>query len=596
MSRFFNELRRRNVFRVAVTYAIVAWLLIQIASAVSEPLRLPSWFEAFIIVMLAIGFPLALVLAWAFEMTPEGLKLTRPLDGEIPTGGNRLDYVLIGALGLVAAITVWDRYPSRQIGTPREVPQVMENPSIAVLPFADMSKDGDQEYFGDGIAEELLNVLSRLDGLRVAGRTSSFAYKARVQDLRTIGQSLNVTTILEGSVRKDGERIRITAQLINVADGYHLWSRVFDRQLTDIFSIQEEIASEVAGALGVRLGVGDANAFIGAGTKNIEAYEAYLKGWAMSGEYVESLSYLEKATRLDPNYAVAWAERGLRTASLQWTSNPEDAPALLERAYSYALRAVELDSQSAQSASLLGTILYARFEWIAGAEEHARALELLADRDILTQNGNLLMRAGRLIAADRQFNAAVAAEPQSGPETFYAWMVSVGRGRMDEAKQRLAALYADARGVPYSDLLVIALNEGNPEQFRELLAGLPSTAMTPRTLYAPVLRDFDSPDVVLGTLRAIAADDRNNWPSKYNDVALLAAYFGDAEFALQTFERDARHMSIRLQALWYPVMSEVRQLPAFKDLVRDINLVAYWRAFGWPEGCQPLGGDEFSCN
>lgn len=596
MGRFLNELSRRNVFRVAATYAIVAWLLIQVASAVSEPLRLPPWFETFIIVMLAIGFPVALVLAWAFEMTSEGLKLTRPLDGDAPTGSNRLDYVLIGALGLVAVITVWDHYPSRPIGKPGDAPQMMENPSIAVLPFADMSQGGDQEYFGDGIADELLNVLSRLDGLRVAGRTSSFAYKERDQDLRTIGRELNVTTILEGSVRKDGERIRITAQLINAADGYHLWSQVFDRDLTDIFSIQEEIASEVAGALGVRLGVGDVNAFIGAGTRNVEAYEAYLKGWSMEGGTAEALPYLEKATRLDPNYAVAWAELGLQTASLQWSSNPEEAPAILERAYSHALRAVELDPQSAQSASLLGTVLYARFNWIDGAEEHARGMELLTDRYTLTQNGNLLMRAGRLIAADGQFDAAVAAEPHSGPTTSFAWMVSVGRGRPDEAKQRLAALYADARSAPSADLLVIALNEGDPGQLRELLAALPPAAMTTRALYTPVLRDFDSRDAVLGTLRAIAADDSIQWPDKYHDIALLAAYFGDARFALQTFERDARHMSIRLQALWYPVMSEVRQLPRFRDLVRDINLVAYWRAFGWPEACQPVGGDEFSCN
>lgn len=337
----------------------------------------------------------------------------------------------------------------------------------------------------------------------MAGRTSSFAYKERDQGLRTIGQELNVTTILEGSVRKDGERIRITAQLINAADGYHLWSQVFDRDLTDIFSIQEEIASEVAGALGVRLGVGDVNAFIGAGTQNVEAYEAYLKGWSMEGGTAEALPYLEKATRLDPNYAVAWAELGLQTASLSGVRIPKTR----------------------------------RPSW----------------------NVPIHMLCGQLNSTHNQHN-----RHPCGPQ-------SCTRGST-------------------------GLNEGDPGELRKLLAALPPAAMTTRTLYAPVLRDFASRDAVLGTLRAIAADDSVRWPDKYHDIALLAAYFGDAGFALQTFERDARHMSIRLQALWYPVMSEVRQLPGFKDLVRDINLVAYWRAFEWPEACQPLGGDEFSCN
>lgn len=590
---FFAELRRRNVFRVAATYAIVAWLLIQVASAVSEPLRLPPWFETFIIVMLAIGFPVALVLAWAFEMTPDGLKLTRPLEGEAPTGGNRLDYVLIGALALLAVITVWDRLPARAVDTAAVAPQAIDNPSIAVLPFDDMSQDGDQEYFGDGIAEELLNVLSRLDGLRVAGRTSSFAYKGKDDDLRAIGQALNVTAILEGSVRKDGERIRITAQLINTSDGYHLWSQTFDRDLTDIFSIQEEIASEVAGALGVRLGVGNVNAFIGAGTKNVEAYEAYLKGWSFWDTHGESIRYLETATGLDPNYAAAWAALGVRTAHLQWAANPEDAPALLDRAYEHVRRAVELDPTSGTSQSLLGTILYARFDWVGGEEAHTKAINLRADRSAHDHYGNLLARSGRLAAADRQYSLSIAAEPQAGSSTAFNWKVSLAQGKPEEARQRLADLY---RGNPPAvELLVIALNEGDPGRVSELLAALPPTAMTTRTLYAPVLRDFDSPDAVLGTLRAVAADDNVRWPSKYHDIALLAAYFGDAELALQTFEKDARFMSIRLQALWYPVMSEARRLPAFKDLVQDINLLDFWRASGWPEACQPLGSDDFFC-
>jgi TolB-like protein len=590
---FFFELRRRNVFRVAGTYAVVAWLLIQVASVISVPLTLPPWFQTFIIVLLAIGFPVALVLAWAFDLTPEGLRLTPPQEDQRTSGGHRLDYMLIGALALVAVVTVWDQLPARTVDAPAEAPQVINNPSIAVLPFEDMSPAGDQEYFGDGIAEELLNVLTRLDGLRVAGRTSSFAYKDRDDDLRAIGQALNVTAILEGSVRKDGERIRITAQLINTADGYHLWSEIFDSNLTDIFSVQEKIAREVAGALGVRLGVGNVNAFIGAGTKNVEAYEAYLKGWSLWDTRGESIRNLETATQLDPNYAAAWAALGVRIAHLQWAANPEDAPALLDRAYERVRRAVELDPMSGQSQSLLGTILYARFDWIGGEEAHSKAIRLRADRSAHDHYGNLLARSGRLAAADRQYNLAIAAEPLAGSSTAGGWKVSLAQGKPEEARQRLTNLY---RGnAPAVELLAIALHEGDPEQVKAVLGTLSPTAVTTRILYAPVLRDFDSPNAVLDTLRAVEADDSTRWPSKYHDIALVAAYFGEAEFALQTFEKDARYMVIRLQALWYPVMSEARRLPAFKDLVRDNNLVDFWRSSGWPEACQPLAGEEFSC-
>jgi TolB-like protein/Tfp pilus assembly protein PilF len=582
---FFSELRRRNVFRVAATYAVVAWLIIQVNSAVSGPLNLPGWFETIVIVLLALGFPVALVLAWAFELTPDGIKLTQAPDGTTPSGTTRLDYALIAALGLVAAITVWT-----QLRIP--VPDAV-SPSIAVLPFNDMSPNKDQEYFADGMAEELLNVLTRLDGLRVAGRTSSFAYKGRNEDLRTIGHELDVSTILEGSVRKSGQRIRITAQLINAADGYHLWSETFDRELTDIFAIQEEIATSVAGALGVRLGVGNVNAFVGAGTRNIDAYEAYLKGWTLAGSSEEAIGFLETATQLDPNYATAWAALGLNTASLQWSARPEEAPAILDRAFGYASRAVELDPMSGQSVSLLGTVRYARFDWIGGEKAHMKAIRLRADRSSYEQYGNLLMRAGRLGAADVQYDAALRAEPMAGPATLFGWAVSLARGQYADARSKLSVLYEGREPDDY--MLLIALNEGDRETIAALLASAAPNSPKARSLYAPVLRDLGSPEAVLNTLRDLNANDNGQWPSKYQDIALWAAYFGDAEFALQAFERDARYMAIRLQTLWFPVMSDVRHLPGFRTLMRDINLVDFWQASGWPDACEPLEGESFSC-
>jgi len=462
--------------------------------------------------------------------------------------------------------------------------------SIAVLPFADMSPNGDQEYFGDGIAEELLNELVRLDGLRVAGRTSSFSFKGTNENLNAIAEALNVGAILEGSIRKDGDRVRITAQLVNASDGYNIWSETYDRELADIFAIQEEIATSVSGALGVRLGVGGVNAFQGAGTRNIEAYEAYLQG--LGSDHDESIRFLERATQLDPNYSAAWSQLGLKTAGTQWISNPEEAPEIKERAYAFVLRAVELDPESALSTSLLGTVLYARKDWIRGEAAHLRALSLLSDRPNLTQYGNLLMRTGRSAAALEQWEKAEAVEPLGGRPVGFRVYVALAQGRFADAREVLA-WSAEHRIIERR--LSIALNEGNSEDIKATIAAMPPTAISTTALYSPVLSVFDSPEMVLSTLRATYADNGSRWPSKLHDIALLAAYFGDPELALQTIGEEVRNATVRFQAVWYPMMSEVRQLPGFKELVTDLNLVAYWRASGWADLCQPLGDDEFEC-
>lgn len=544
--------------------------------------------------MLAIGFLLALVFAWAFELTPDGIKLTQSSPISTIAASNGLDYALIVALLVVAAATVWDRMPSPSADNSAATATTDQTLSIAVLPFADMSANHDQEYFGDGIAEELLNELTRLDGLRVAGRTSSFAYRDQTENLRTIGESLAVSSILEGSVRKDGNRIRVTAQLINAADGYHLWSETYDREVTDLFAIQEDIALSVAGALGVTLGVGDVNAFRGAGTRNIAAYDAYLEAMAIRGTNAdESILLLERATQLDPAYAVAWAQLGLRTAGLQWSSDPGDAPALLERAYGFVRRAVDLDPESAQSLALLGTLRYAQKDWIGGEEAHRAALTLLEDRPILIQYGNLLMRAGRSTAARAQFEAAAAADSSNTGGSVNSWQVSVALGRYAEARE-IATRFAgtpDARSIG----LTIALNEGGADVIRAALAAMPPTAISTAALYAPALRNFDSPAAVLDTLRRVHENSATQWPSKLHDIAQLAAYFRDPEFALQAIGEEVRNTTVRLQSVWSPLMSEVRRLPRFKDLVADLNLVAYWRASGWADTCRLVGADDFTC-
>ena len=267
----FDELKRRNVFRVGIAYLVLGWVVLQAADVIFPILQFPDWTISFVAVLAILGFPLALFFAWAFELTPEGLKRDHEVDRSESIAhvtGRKLDFAIIGLLVVALGFVVWDSYlsePGEVVVTETPAETVETTPvedaptataSIAVLPFVNMSADKDQEYFSDGISEELLNLLARVPGLKVAGRTSSFAFRGKDTDLREIGAALNVSTLLEGSVRKSGNTLRITAQLINVADGFHLWSDSYDRELTDVFAIQDEISAAIVQALKTKLGLG----------------------------------------------------------------------------------------------------------------------------------------------------------------------------------------------------------------------------------------------------------------------------------------------------------------------------------------------------
>jgi TolB-like protein len=456
---------------------------------------------------------------------------------------------------------------------------VSSDKSVAVLPFADMSPQGDQGYFADGIAEELLNELSGLDGLRVASRSSSFAYRETTIDLQSIAAALNVSTVLEGSVRKDGDRVRVTAQLIDVAGGYHLWSETFDRELKDIFAIQEQIATATAGALGVQLGVGGSNAFKGAGTVNFDAYEAYLR------------RDFERAIELDPNYAAAWARRGIEIASSQWVNMPEDAPSIRENAFGYIAQAIELDPESGVAQGRLATLSYGFGEWQEAEELHAKSLELNRNRSSLTGYANMLLRSGRLRKAQAVYEEAglVEASPRSPNRLRNSGNIAAGDF---EAARAMAAQFTDNRR--FDTNLHIALNDGSLDEVRQALAAMPRN-IAGTELYGPVLEYLNAPERALGHLETLLTNSNLAWPSKYHDIGLLAAFFGDPELALEAFSREVPYTTIRYATLWYPMMSEVRRQPRFKTLVAQVNLVDYWRKYGWADSCRPLGPEAFEC-
>ena len=465
--------------------------------------------------------------------------------------------------------------------------------SVAVLPLDDISPNGDQAYLGFGIADELRLELQRLDGLRVAGRTSSNAFAD--EDSQTIGDRLNVDAILEGSIRKDGNRVRIAVQLTNVADGFVFWSQPYERELSRIFEMQEDIATEVAAKLGVTLGVGGINAFRGAGTQNVAAYEAYLR--ARGDRYtdmrrLDAIPMLERAVELDPDYAVAWAELANKVFDDLWSANINEQPAILGRAHALARRAVDLDPESADVKSAFAIASMGQFDWIAAEENHSQAIELLADRVTTDRYAVVLMRAGRMVEAAEQFHAAVEVEGVDGRLHPQIWHVYVSQGRFAEAQKILD--FRQAADL-HEDSLDVALNEGNPEKIKAAMRAYPQSGQAYLRLYGPVLAEFDAPDRVHSVLRNVYEDEHLQWPRKLHEIAMVAAYFGYPEFALEVKGREVRVSPLRLVSIFYPVMSDARRLPEFKQLMSDLNLVEYWRAYGWADACDPRGSEEFEC-
>jgi TolB-like protein len=342
MNSFFTELKRRNVVRVGIAYVIVCWLAVQAGEAVLPGFGAPEWVFKTLVLFLAIGFPLVLIFAWAFELTPEGLKKSRDVDisnSVTSSTAKKINAIIMGSLVLALGYFLWERQglieaanqppepvaaaesmpspPPTETTSPEDIAESAQRRSIAVLPFVNMSSDAEQEWFADGLTEEILNSLARTPDLLVAARTSSFKFKGSNEDIPTIAASLGVEHVLEGSVRRSGDRLRVTAQLIRADDGFHLWSQTYDRTHDDVIEIQEEVAIQIADALDTAMDPEALARMLSSGTASVPAYEEYLKGLADFGtamvsgdEYsmVSALEAFQRAVELDPEFANAWWE------------------------------------------------------------------------------------------------------------------------------------------------------------------------------------------------------------------------------------------------------------------------------------------------
>jgi TolB-like protein/Tfp pilus assembly protein PilF len=426
----FAELKRRNVFRVGLAYLFAAWLVLQVSELVLEAIEAPAWVLKVFLLIFALGLPIALLISWAYELTPEGIKREEEVDRDNSVShhtGRKLDKITIAmVLALVIFIAI-DRVsrPGAVQSTPDDVAAVesITDRSIAVLAFEDLSPEGDQEYFADGLSEELLNVLARTPDLQVAGRTSSFAFKGQNRDLREIGEILNVAHILEGSVRKSGNKIRVTAQLINATSGFHLYSETYDRDLTDVFAVQDEIAAAISQALRSEL--------IGTGTQQIAetaiaAYDLYLvarqKIYTRDiNEMKDASRLLDQALKLDGEYAPALAQKALVTVlQSDGVGSYGEIPA--GEAYTAARllidRAIAIDPVLAEAHAVSGLIM-------SGEDDASIAEEIATLEYALSLNPNLdntrnwlstaYNEASRNDEARALLEAVVERDPMFGP-------------------------------------------------------------------------------------------------------------------------------------------------------------------------------------
>lgn len=422
LSAVLTELNRRKVLRTVGAYAVAVFVVLQLMDAAVEPLRLPDWLPTLVVIILILGFPLVFILAWHYDVTTEGIKKTRSA-GLLTTVQSTMLFSMMmlgmGALGYgfygyYSNILVTDGPAGATTEIVQQREFVAPENSIAVLPFADLSEDSSQGYFSDGIAEELLNVLAKVKGLHVAARTSSFAFRTPDKDIREIGRLLNVSTVLEGSIRKSGDRIRLTAQLINVEDGYHIWSNSYDRKLDDVFAIQDEVASAIATAL--------VDSFTGleqkptSRTQDLAAFEAYRTGrlhwWRRSpDELQKAITLFAKALEYDPTFAPAYAAMADSWLLLAMYGNLTNMKAT-ERAMPMIEKALEIDPESSEAFAALGLARWQIGQLDAGESAFRQAIKLNDDYiPAYLWLGGLLGELGRLPEQSQILQQAMALDP-----------------------------------------------------------------------------------------------------------------------------------------------------------------------------------------
>lgn len=487
---FFRELKRRNVYKVAVAYAAVGWLVIQVATSTFPVLQIPAWAMRLVVVLVLLGFPIALILAWAFELTPDGIQ--RTADGSAPKaratrwGGwiVLVTVAVIGAgwlfFGLPLPFNLRERLQS---GTRQQGRAMLK--SIAVLPFASLSEDKANTYFAEGIQDEILTRLAQIRDLQVISRTSTLRYKSAPDNLQEIAKQLGVAHILEGSVQKSGDRVRINVQLINAETDTHLWAETFDRTLTDVFAVESEVAQRVADSLRVTLTGPEKATLAHRPTENTEAYDAYLRGLALVASNRETpevfkgaADFFEKAVALDPKFALGWARAAIAHSRVYWLGF-DRSPVLMEKAKRAAEKAHELQPDIGETFLARGYYEYliAR-NYDAGLSAFKDAVSRLPNNaDALVALSLIERRMGRWPEAVTHQEQAARLDPQNLPVLSHLGITYFAMKRFADAHtlvDRLLALAPDNPQV-LAGLARLCLAEGNLEAAEKAMRSVPPT-------------------------------------------------------------------------------------------------------------------------
>ena len=550
---FIDELKRRNVFKVAVAYLIIAWLLLQVSDTLVPALHLPEWFHSAVAYLLILGFPLALLFAWAFELTPEGLRKEKDVDrSESVTHltGRKLDFAIIGLMALAILFLVLDNYVFEQapsasaveISDDIEEMHVVIARSIAVLPFRNRSALPEDVFFVDGIHDDILNQLSKLSSLeKVISRTSMEQYRETTKTMPLIGQELDVAFILEGGVQRAGDSVRITVQLIDAASDEHVWVETYDRQLTvaNIFAIQTEIAESIATALRITLSPEEQRNIANVPTESLEAYEAYQLGrQALERQTANStgqaIDLFIKATTIDPNFAQAWAKLADSYGFMVWYSG-QDVAELNEKAFAAVDRALHLDDQDSESQTALAIVLQTQGDLPAARRAIERALQLNPnDANARYRYAYLLHETGNLKQSLLELEQAVRLDPLSPTiNNYYAFTLSEV-GRFDEALSRYRKLDEVDPKNPMTAVsigTIYGLSYGRLDLanmwYRKALALDPGNPWLPALLGLVFLELDDDETAENWINQALRQAPEHAWAN--GAMAMLQSYRGDSE-------------------------------------------------------------------
>jgi len=621
---FLNELKRRNVFRVGIAYAVTSWLLIQVTDILFESIGAPPWVMQAMFVVLAAGFVIALLFAWAFELTPEGVKKEKDVDrGEsiAPRTAQKLNITIGVLLMLSLAYIAYDKLAGASLddkgpATAKETqinettievdakaPVVVSEPavmqkSIVVLPFVNMSNDPEQEFFSDGLSEELLNVLAQIKDLRVISRTSAFAFKGKDVDIPTIAAQLNVTHVLEGSVRKAGDDIRITAQLIEVSTDSHLWSDAYNRKLENVFEIQEEISKAIAAELQVTLGTAGKT---GRPTENLEAWQLFLRGRHLyqnrgEAQLARALELLKQAVELDPDFADAWAN--LAAANIVYGYGQEEAYKEFYRdGRLAALRAIEINPDNGFAHAVLGLAHTGAFSWDEAMREYELAIRLNPNEtNSLLWKGIALINLGYVDQAIAIFKQAERLDPVF--TNVHNWLAIAYGVKGDIANlrrhtQKIQRLDPDFSG---STLNIFRLNSGNLDAAEDLMRAEDMKSIGSDVLVVAMfsaLRDPGRKEEAVKTLLA------NKNLAEAGDLTPYLWDIGAVDETLADFrEQRERGRILRiansLQIFWGANNRAQLSNPAMPAFFEAYGMLDYWRKHGDPDYCR-VDGASVEC-